>query len=551
MTGAPPTRSERQANRSASISAHIRRCCDALEWLDREKGDAEVLLDGRRIGTWSGIDASRSLTAGRLRIAFLSGNRRLVATVLSFRTDLNSVSFTLSGTRRNNVVRVEWGQSDDCIPHSPESFDTAVLTWAFRAFPRSTIVGDDRRSRLGDSLSGAFRRLTLRNGGSLVHVLVAGPAETGEPADPLTQALLWLSSTSAPLPARLVMLVPARSGRILAGRARFLDPEKVRAEIRVYGPDDSMLENTTRPPLPVPPEEGLDYRWPILGDYRWSPLLGRVLDLAPRSIRRHPRFTDSDSLRIMGLEFARVCGVDRDRIEFGVGPAKTELSEANFDQLARLVEEILYFRRADSPDTSHLLYRAQSERWLESMVLDEVDRLFPELQPASVYSQIPVYLSGEAGRADVIGVDREGTLVVLELKVLADPGLPLQAMDYRARVDEHNRRGDFDSRGYFAGTGLARRPARALLVAPVFEFHDSTERIARYFDSGIELWKIGINEDWRGGVKILLKRRVGPAEGPGHDRAGRPKSACPLRMSTTAAASRPCRRTPARPSSRS
>jgi hypothetical protein len=62
-------------------------------------------------------------------------------------------------------------------------------------------------------------------------------------------------------------------------------------------------------------------------------LLARVLDLAPNAIQRYPRFHDYDSLRLWGLEFARVLGPERDRICYGLGSQQVELTEENFDAL--------------------------------------------------------------------------------------------------------------------------------------------------------------------------------------------------------------------------
>ena len=121
----------------------------------------------------------------------------------------------------------------------------------------------------------------------------------------------------------------------------------------------------------------------------------------------------------------------------------------------------------------------QAERWLESLILDSAATLFPELAPETVYSQIPVYLGSDPGRVDILGVDRDGTLVVMELKVVANPGLAVQALDYWGRVVQHNNRGDFQRRGYFAETQLNRCRPKIYLVSPVFSFHDSTESITR------------------------------------------------------------------------
>jgi hypothetical protein len=237
--------------------------------------------------------------------------------------------------------------------------------------------------------------------------------------------------------------------------------------------------------------------------------LARVLDLAPGYIKRYPRFQEYDSLRLWGLEFAIARGETRDCISFGVGPDKTDLNADNFESLRALVEGILYYRRADSPDPYHPFYRLQAERWLESLILEDVPNLFPELVPASVYPQIPVYLGKDPGRVDILGADREGTLVILELKVAPDPDLPIQALDYWGRVVRHNADGDFRRRGYFSGICLNASRPRIYLVSPVFSFHDSTEQVVRFFNPGVEVWKIAINEDWRSGVKILRRTQLG------------------------------------------
>ena len=236
--------------------------------------------------------------------------------------------------------------------------------------------------------------------------------------------------------------------------------------------------------------------------------MGRVLALAPDLMRRHPRFQDYDSLRLLGLEFAQVLGADRDRMQFGVGSQRWELSDDNFESLRSLVDEIIFYRRPDTPDPHHVYYRIQSERWLECLILEAAPRIFPELAPEAVYSQIPVYLGEYSGRVDILGIDRDGTLVVMELKVSEDPDLPMQALDYWGRVIQHNLRGDFERRGYFATNRLNRRWPKVYLVSPVFSFHDSTERVLGYLEPDLEVWKIAINEDWRSGVKILRRKRL-------------------------------------------
>lgn len=290
---------------------------------------------------------------------------------------------------------------------------------------------------------------------------------------------------------------------LLAHRCQFLNRSRVKAEVWEYRENaGGEIQRSADPPAP---EENKDFRWPVLGPFRWSPQLERVLNLAPDLIRRYPRFQDYDSLRLWGLEFAQVMGSDRDQIRFGVGPLRTELTESNFEDLRALVAEILFYRRPDCPDTRHPFYRLQAERWLEALILEDVPHLFPEMSPESVYSQIPVYLGRDPGRIDILGADRLGTLVVMELKVTPDPDLPLQALDYWGRVIQHSKNGDFERRGYFSEVRLNRQHPKIYLVAPVFSFHDSTEALLRYLKPDLEVWKISVNDDWRCGVKIMRR----------------------------------------------
>jgi hypothetical protein len=368
-----------------------------------------------------------------------------------------------------------------------------------------------KRPDLANSISGAFLRILFRHGGRDYLLLGADRSTTAEGSHlAVTQALLWLillkGRRQIRPPGEIRLLVPAGHSAVLHHRAKFISRSKARMQVWEYegAGRDWQARRAGRLPQPV---EGRDFRWPLLDASPVSPALEKVMALAPGLIRRYPCFQDYDSLRLCGLEFARAEGAGHGRIFFGVAPERVEMTDENFEDLCLLLHEITFYRRADSPDTRHLYYRLQAERWLESLILDDAGRLFPELLPGTAYSQIPVYLGNTAGRVDIIGADREGTLVVMELKVSPDPNMPVQCLDYWARVIAHNNNGDFERRGYFPGLRLNRRRPRIYLVSPVFSFHDSTERIMSYLDPGLEVWKIGINEDWRCGVRILRRTR--------------------------------------------
>ncbi len=494
------------------MPAHQRRMRDLLAWLQGESIEARVNWRGQTLGTWDGIRPRWRVAGGRVFIRFVAAGHDAEWRISAMRPTAFGVDLLLDvpGARLPESLSVAWcGKTDQVSgPQKFEEIAKSTVGWARRTFPGCRLVSLTRRPDRAHTLSGSFLRMHLRHLNQELFVLVAAaqdPFDTVHSA--LTQALLWIARIRihSPQVPRVHVLVPCGSSGILCHRAGFLDRRKVKVSTWEYDTDPAGQMAVRRAVTPSLPVEDRDFRWPVLGPYRWSASLEQVLELAPRHIRRYPRFKDYDSLRLWGLEFARVLGRNRDRLQFGVGDQLVELTEDNFESLRGLVDEILYYRRADSPDLQHSYYRMQAERWLECLILDDVARLFPELLPESVYPQIPVYLGKQQGRVDILGADREGRLVVMELKVTQDPDLPLQALDYWGRVIHHAESGDFEHRGYFPGIRLKRRSPRIYLVSPVFSFHDTTETVLTYVNREIEVWKVAVNEDWRSGVKLLRR----------------------------------------------
>ncbi|MBI1747728.1 MAG: hypothetical protein HYR55_14240 [Acidobacteria bacterium] len=243
--------------------------------------------------------------------------------------------------------------------------------------------------------------------------------------------------------------------------------------------------------------------WPHAVSYRMSDLLLRVTQLAPSHIRRHSRPEGYDSLRLRGLEFARVAGRRREVITFGVGKQRQILSEATWPELEQLVLEILSLRQAGRPNPRHPFYARQPERWLESLIVDNIRALAPELDERFVYPQVPVCLDDRRGLADILTVDRNGRLVVIEIKADEDVHLPLQGLDYWSAVRWHHQRHEFQRRGYFPGLALSPQPPRLYLVAPLLRLHKAQRFLTSCLDPALEPVVIGINLDWRRRVKVL------------------------------------------------
>jgi hypothetical protein len=107
---------------------------------------------------------------------------------------------------------------------------------------------------------------------------------------------------------------------------------------------------------------------------------------------------------------------------------------------------------------------------------------------------------------DVLTCTRDARLAVLELKADEDIHLPLQGLDYWARVLWHHSRGEFQQYGYFSGLQLSPRPPLLFLVAPSLRVHPATDTVLRYFSPAIEWSLVGVDERWREGIKVIYRK---------------------------------------------
>jgi hypothetical protein len=111
-------------------------------------------------------------------------------------------------------------------------------------------------------------------------------------------------------------------------------------------------------------------------------------------------------------------------------------------------------------------------------------------------------------------VNHEGRLAVIEIKAAEDPQLPLQGTDYWLRVEQGRLRNEFKRRGLFEGVVIADQSPLLYLVAPRLRFHRTFATVARCVSSRIEVYRIGVNMNWREGVKVHTRERINSREAP-------------------------------------
>lgn len=219
------------------------------------------------------------------------------------------------------------------------------------------------------------------------------------------------------------------------------------------------------------------------------------------------------SFRCHGLEFARArLSAEPGEFQsvpelvFGSGPGQRVLDEGNLPAFEGLIRSIGEVRHAEGPRECRW-WRLHPERWLESLVVKNVCALDRQLDPRWCYSQVPAFSASDRSMIDVLTVTREGRLAVLELKADEDIHLPLQGIDYWARVAWHHQRGEFQKFGYFAGRELSPQAPLLMMVAPALRVHPSTDTLLRYISPEIDWILLGVDERWRKELKVIFRKR--------------------------------------------
>ena len=396
-----------------------------------------------------------------------------------------------------------------------ESFGERCLAILQNQFADEAVESLTTAARLENSLSGCYARGMVRRGSTAWAVLGVSAEESAATLDAsLTAGLLWLAQArrraAGPAVAGLRLLLPAGAAMNAAARRRkALDP---RVQIELHELDE---------------KRGTARRFDGAGGGNWAThfvprreaeaiLSAAAADIAPvialgangalaRQAIQASASGDARSvvLRFRGLEFGRW---DANGIVFGLGLRREALTARTQPLLVALLRQLDVHRHPKAHETTHALYRAQPERWLETLVEEDPTRVDPRLDPHNIYRQVPAATGGERGVLDLLGVTREGRLAILELKAGEDLQLVMQAADYWLSVNGHLEQDDFRRYGYFEGIKLSTAPPRIFLVAPALRFHPATNTLLGFLRPEIEVMRVGVQENWRSGLRVSLRQ---------------------------------------------
>ncbi|HUI75140.1 MAG TPA: hypothetical protein VLX32_09355, partial [Candidatus Acidoferrum sp.] len=229
-----------------------------------------------------------------------------------------------------------------------------------------------------------------------------------------------------------------------------------------------------------------------------------ITSRASRAVTIHPAVHSREVwLRFRGLPFVRW---QDQKVCFGIPDPEKEFNSSSLSTFKRLLHNLEFYRNPLASDTRHALYRAHPERWLESLVREDISRVDAALDPRFLYSQVFAGTSAEHGILDLVGVTRSGRLAIIELKATEHIHLPLQAANYWLRIRRHLEQSDFSRYGYFPGIQLQAQAPLVYLVAPALRFHPATDTLLRYLTPKREVIRVGLAENWRRGLRVVLRQ---------------------------------------------
>ncbi|MDR3763370.1 MAG: hypothetical protein P4M01_04670 [Acidobacteriota bacterium] len=385
-------------------------------------------------------------------------------------------------------------------------------------FPGWIIERLTTTSDLEHSFSAVYARALLRRGQQRIAVVGCGAEELQSTIDnAVAVAVLWLDYCRENLSGKghvgtATLFVP--EGRALTAQLRLSHLNREAANWQLFALDEHSGDVAE---LDLATELNLSTH--LVHCFRREQVLERFAGAVARMNALCPQAqpvavsTSAISFRFHGLEFARAtfeAGAHFrmvERIVFGAAPAEYELTEETEPLLRQLIE--LLRQKRGGRDHTHPFYRLQPERWLQSIVERDLSLLDAQLDPAMFYPQVPAFAAADRAVIDLLGILRDGRLAVIELKAAEDFHLPIQGLDYWARVRWLLRRGEFAASGYFPGRELSERDPVLILAAPALHLHTTTATMLRYLSPEVEWRLYGVDERWRDGVRVVFRKQSG------------------------------------------
>jgi hypothetical protein len=482
-----------------------------------------VMEDGEVLFELGDTRYSLSTESGKCVAHFWSHERNCVRRVIDAEVKGAMLRLTVQRLGKLRPTHVEvWRERDRRSSSTKRTqracYERQLEKLLIRNFPGYKVARPKSSMDLERSFGPVYARGIIQRGASVYAVLGVNAEEPQAAADgTLTVGLLWLDylrerEAARNLVAGLKLFVPPRRSGIVRERIAHLNRAAASFELYEFDQREDAMEqidtgdrgNIDTHLVHCPNQES--------ALNRFAASISRIREFAP----------DCDvvvvspseiSFRYFGLEFARArsSGSIQNPFEivFGVGPTETVLTNGSQELFWHIVQRLVQSRRPGQPRPGDLLWRMAPERWLESLIVQDVSAIDHRLDRSWTYSQVPAFTASDRAMIDVLTATKGGRLAVLELKADEDLHLPMQGLDYWSRVKWHQERKEFQGFGYFGGLELSEESPLLYLVAPALRIHPTTDRLLRYFAPEIEWQLVAVNEDWREKIEVVFRKRAG------------------------------------------
>ena len=426
-----------------------------------EARDAVVLESGEHLFDLSSARFSVSDDHGRCVLHLWSEERNIVRRVLDAEIKHDVLHLSVQRFGQTKPAKLEICRDRDrrtpsARKHSRDAYQSLLRRVLERSFPGWTIERMSSAADLERSFGPIYTRGVIARGNTMFAVLGVNAQETQPSIDAaLTFALLWLDdcrNTARGLVEGVKLFLPP--GTTAVTRARLAHLDHAAAKFQLYELDERDLSASEVDPADL---GNIATRLGHCPDHdatlrRFDASVQRVRNLSP-DCEVAVLSASEVCFRLRGLEFARArlapeAGSFRtaEQLVFGVAGCETAVTDANLQDFSNFANTIEETRRPGGP-RDNPIFRVQSERWLESLVLRDITVIDPQLDPLFVYSQVPAFSASDRAMIDVLATTRDRRLAVVELKADEDIHLPLQGLDYWARVLWHHQRGEFQRFG--------------------------------------------------------------------------------------------------------
>ncbi len=494
----------------------------ALENFLAEARTACVVENGEQLFDLSLARYSIIADRGKCLLHLWSSERNTVRRVLEVETKKDALILTVQRFGQPKPSTLEILRDPDQRSASAKRGERATYTKLLErmlkhSFPEWSVAKLTDRVDLEHSFGPVYTRGLLQRGRSAFAVLGVNARETQASIDAaLTFGILWLELCRQQNPRLVIeglkLFLPAGSSEVV--RARMANLDHVAAKFRLYelhpAGELEELDCRDRGNIITRLTSFVD---PATVRERFAESIRSVSEQLESSHAQatelKPLSASELSFRLHGLEFARArfTAGRTSEIVFGTGANETLLTEQTASLFRQLTSRLFKSRSHTTQSRADALWRMLPERWLESLVAKDVTRLDSRFDTSAVYSQVPAFTASDRAMIDVLTCTHEGRLAVLELKADEDIHLPLQGLDYWARVEWHRSRGEFERFGYFPGRQLSPQPALLCLVAPALHVHPATDTLLRYLSPDIDCTLLGIDERWREEIKVVFRKK--------------------------------------------